>query len=355
MKKMILFVLVIMTMLVWSSRFLLKSYPNYAESDHYSPEHGQFFNPIATQDIEKWGTIKGLWQLLIRPEKFSPAAQLPIEKPDFSAFLQPDEQSKFIWFGHSTLLARVGDQTLFIDPILVDYASPVPIMMKRFQAPPARLDELPPIDLIIYSHNHYDHLDSDVVKFYAEKSTRFIVPLGMSVDLIALGVQPERIVEMDWWQTLELGVFRLTAVPARHNTGRTMWDKNRTLWQGYVFQTAQEKIYFSGDSAFGDGQHFAQIGEHFGGFDLAFVENGQYNEAWHDNHMFPEQTAKAVELVQARRFMPIHWGAYPLAPHPWDEPVSISLPLVEQQGISLLTPKLGELFNKETQTIKWWE
>lgn len=215
------------------------------------------------------------------------------------------------------------------------------------------------------SHNHYDHLDKAVIDFCHSQKTGFIVPLGVGVLLQKWGIGAERIQELDWWQSTQIGSITLSAVPAFHNTGRGMFDRNKTLWVGYVFQTSTEQIYYSGDSAFGDGSHFSQIAERFGRFDLAFIENGQYNLAWIDNHLLPEQTIEVVKRIAPARFMPIHWGAYGLSIHSWDEPVKRTLALLEQwqhpmlkqsqPSISPLTPMLGEVFNCQTQTQQWWQ
>ncbi len=331
------------------------NYPAYPQSKHYSMQSQTFVNSSTDRPLDQAAAMSAMWQLLSSPEKFSPRHALPMQTPDWSAFFAQSEQAKFIWFGHSTLMARIGGTTLMIDPVFAEYASPTPIMMKRFQPAPVDYRALPPVDLILYSHNHYDHLDETVVRHFATKPTRFIVPLGMSVLLKKWGVKAENIQEMDWWQALKLGNFTLHAVPAKHNTVRGLFDRNKTFWCGYVFETASEKIYFSGDSAFGDGAHFEAIGHYFGGFDLAFVENGQYNLAWIDNHMLPPQTAEAARLLKTERMMPIHWAAYPLAIHPWAEPVQQSLPLVERYGIQPLTPKMGQVFDKASHSEKWWQ
>ncbi|MGX3021814.1 MBL fold metallo-hydrolase [Ursidibacter sp. B-7004-1] len=340
--------------LAGGSYFYPDSYPIYAKSDHYSVDNKQFFNPTPDKDVETIEVAKALWQMVFNTKELVPPSLLPMNKPDFRVFLSESNNAKFIWFGHSSLLARIANQTIFIDPVFAESVSPIPIMMKRFQAPPATLTELPEVDFIIYSHNHYDHLDESIVRHYALQKTRFIVPLGMSVLLKKWGVSAERIEELDWWQSTQIGDLTLSAVPAKHNTGRSLFDRNKTLWAGYVFKTSQEQIYYSGDSAFGDGQHFQQITERFGSFDLVFVENGQYNPAWIDNHMLPAQTAQAVTMLNAKRFMPVHWGAYPLSTHIWDEPVRLSIPLVEQAGIKTLTPIMGEVFDKNTVTSHWW-
>ncbi|QLB21063.1 multidrug transporter [Vespertiliibacter pulmonis] len=335
--------------------FYPAQYPKYVRSDHYNPEKQSFFNLIPGKKVDKGEVLSALWKMIFHKHKFMPSEQLPTQKPNFSVFLDDTEQANFIWFGHSSLLARMGGKTIFIDPVFAQSVSPLPIMMQRFQSPPANLVELPPIDWIVISHNHYDHLDRDVIEYYKLQKTSFIVPLGVGVLLQKWGIGPERIRELDWWQSTNLGVLEISAVPARHNTGRGLFDSNKTLWTGYVFKTSSEQFYYSGDSSFGDGIHFQQIAQRFGNFDIAFIENGQYNQTWIDNHMMPEQTAKVAKIIQPTRFMPIHWGAYALSIHGWKEPVERSVPLVKEYGIETLTPLLGEVFNRQTQTLLWWQ
>lgn len=313
----------------------------------------RFANTPPTRPLHRAATLSALWQMFVLPHKFVPPRPLPFVPPDWTA-LQAADTMRFIWFGHSTLLLRVGGQTVLIDPVFAETVSPVPRMMRRFQAAGVSAADLPHIDWVVYSHNHYDHLDEAVLRQLAARpQIRFAVPAGMSGLLRDAGVAAERIWEAQWWQSRELAHgLRLHAVPARHNSGRGLTDKNRSLWAGWVLETADEKIYYSGDSSYGG--HFADIGRRFGGFDWAFVENGQYNAAWEDNHMFPEQTARAVRDVGAARFVPVHWGAYALSTHAWNEPVRRSVPLVRQAGIAVHTPRLGEVRGRDGENRDWW-
>lgn len=330
-------------------------FPIFPASDHYNPETRQFYNTPETRPVQIIGTIGSLWSMMVNSDAYRPASRFPMQTPDWQAFLAPSPQVKFIWFGHSTLLMRVNGKTVWLDPVYYRHASPIPIMMRRFQEPPATLAELPPIDLIVYTHAHYDHLDADVVDYFAKHSpqTRFLTPLGVGAYLRKWGIADNQIQEIDWHQSADYFGAKFHAVPARHDASRTLLDAKRSLWSGWVLETGSEKIYFSGDSSYAP--HFQAIGQRFGGFDLAFVENGQYNRFWEDNHMFPHQTVQAVQDVQAKRWMPIHWGAYPLAVHAWDEPVRESTRISAEKGLPMLTPVMGQVFDKNTVTGAWWE
>lgn len=330
------------------------SFPQYPASDHHNPDTGQFFNTPPTRPV-KSGTVGAMWQMIANEKQFHPPQPLPTQHIDWQAFLAPSERVKFIWFGHSTLLLRVNGKTVMIDPVYADTVSPVGLMMHRFQPPPAALHELPPIDLVLYSHAHYDHLDKQVVQYFAKNqpNIQYFAPLGLGAYLREWGVSGSQIRELDWWQNADFHGTTFHAVPTRHDASRTPFDAKKSLWLGWVLQTPIEKIYFSGDSSYAP--HFAAIGDKFGGFDLALVENGQYNVFWEDNHMFPAQTVQAALDVKAKRWMPIHWGAYPLSTHAWDAPVRESSVLAQQRGLPMLTPMLGQIFDAQTQTEKWWE
>ncbi|MDO4640767.1 MAG: MBL fold metallo-hydrolase [Neisseria sp.] len=326
------------------------TYPAYPTSDHYNPQTGLFYNPEPQRPVKD--VASAMWRMLTDKASTRPPETLPMVKPDWSAFLAAGAKSRFIWFGHSTLLMRIGNQTVITDPVFGKYASPVPIMMRRFQAPPAGLNELPPLDAVLISHNHYDHLEKSTVKYLAAKNNHFIVSLGLGVLLEKWGVPRSRITELDWWQSTERNGIIYTAVPARHDSGRGLNDRHKTLWSGFVIEHDQERFYYSADSSYG--KHFDAIAARFSPVDIAFVENGQYNERWPDNHMFPEQTVEVAAKFKPKRFMPIHWGAYPLALHSWNEPVLRSIPLARKLGLNPLTPLQGQIFDTDTATEDWF-
>ncbi|UOP01314.1 MBL fold metallo-hydrolase [Kingella potus] len=211
---------------------------------------------------------------------------------------------------------------------------------------------MPTPDVVLVSHSHYDHLEKASIKALAARGSRFVVPLGLGVLLRKWGVPPQNITELDWWQSTETGGIRYTALPARHDSGRSLTDHNKSLWAGFAIEHGGEKFYFHGDSA--EGKHFDEIARRFRGFDIAFIENGQYNERWPDNHLFPAQTAALAAKLAPKRFMPIHWGAYPMALHTWNEPVLQSIPAARRLGVRPLTPLMGQVFDRDTATEDWF-
>lgn len=323
---------------------------HYPASDHYDSRHRRFYAAEPPRPLQHG--IKALWKMMRYGRHTYPPAPLPILPPDWPAFLSPTGKSRFIWFGHSTLLMRIGGQTLITDPVFGGNVSPVPFTMRRFQPPAAPLAELPPLDVVLISHNHYDHLERVTHKRLAHTHTHYIVPLGLGAQLQRWGIPTARISELDWWQSIERNGIRYTALPARHYSGRGMFDHNRSLWVGYHIEYSDEHYYFHGDSAWG--RHFETIAAHIGHPDIAFIENGQYSEHWPDNHLFPEETAAVAATLAPKRFMPIHWGAYPMALHRWNDPVLRSIPAARALGINPLIPLLGQVFDADTATSDWF-
>lgn len=331
---------------------LPRTVPDYPDSPHFDKEKARFVNPQPMSGVTFRDGMSALFEMLQGVGKYGPKKPLPIMKPDWPLFLQDDDINRFIWFGHSTLLMRVGQQTVAIDPVLGKSVSPLGVIMRRFQAPAAAVNEWPHVDMILLSHNHYDHLEEKTLKQFVGTSTHFIVPLRVGEYLKPLGIRSEKITELDWWQSVEHQNINYTLVPAWHNTGRGLRDKDKSFWGGYIIQQADETIYFSGDSTYGS--HFAEIARRFPNISLAFIENGQYDRRWPNNHMTPELTVQAAADSQAHRVMPIHWGAYTIAFHPWNEPVQRSIPLLRQKAIQPLTPYQGQVFDKNTVTEEWY-
>lgn len=329
----------------------------YPASDHYNPKTQQFSNYEPQRSVKASDGMSALWQMITQSANFRPLKPLPTVKPDWAKFNDTSQDSQFIWLGHSSLMMKIDNQTVMTDPVFGESVSPVPIMLKRFSPPPISRDELPAVDVVFISHSHYDHLEKATTHYFANTNTHYIVPLGMSVLLQKWGVPSNRIHELDWWQSITLNGIKYTATPCRHDSSRGIGDKNKILWMGLIIEHPKgagvERIYYTGDTAFGN--HFAKIAEKVGNVDIAFVENGQYDERWRDNHMMPFETAQVPKILGAKYFIPVHWGAYAMALHPWDDPVEKSVPLVKNEGITPITPLQGQVFDVTTPTDNWWE
>jgi len=328
------------------------AFPAWPQSPNYDNDKGVFVNHRPQQGVRFTHVLSALLEMIKGTKRFAPKSPLPMSTPDWPLFLRDDGLSRFIWFGHSSLLMRVGKQTIAVDPVVGASVSPLAFNMRRFQPPAAPLAKWPKVDIVLLSHNHYDHLEVNTLKKLAQAGAAFIVPLGVAHYFRQLGIKPVKITELDWWQAATIASLQVTLVPGLHNTGRSFSDTNKSLWGGYVLQHDKETIYYSGDSAYGP--HFKQIAQRFGEINLAFIENGQYNWRWKDSHMTPEQTVQAAVDIYPQRIVPVHWGAYTMALHPWHEPVRRSVPEMRRRGLKPLTPLQGQVFDYHTETDDWF-
>lgn len=236
--------------------------------------------------------------------------------------------------------------------------SPIPIFVgKRYSENlPANIQDLPHIDAVLISHDHYDHLDYDSILKLRDKVKRFLVPLGIGAHLERWGVEKTRIQEFDWWDEIEFEGLKVIAAPARHFSGRSLTDRNATLWCSWVIHSKQGRIFYSGDSGYG--LHFKEIGSKHGPFDLTLIECGQYDNRWADIHMMPEEAVQAHLDVKGKVMLPIHWGAFTLAFHDWDEPVERIIGISEEKNVAVATPKIGEPVEIGTSKYPislWWK
>lgn len=284
-----------------------------------------------------------------------PETPMPEVKPNLAEFLAPKDQVRVIWFGHSSILLNIDGKVVLVDPVFGPSAAPVSFMVKRFQPPVLSLEELPEIDYILLSHDHYDHLDSHTVRFFKDKKAKFIAPLGVGSHLRGWGISDDRITEKNWWQHVEFEGIKFTATPAQHFSGRALGDRNKTLWASWVIESTNHKLYFSGDSGYD--LHFKEIGERMGPFDIAFIENGQYNENWREVHMLPTESVQAFKDLGAKKYFPIHWGMFVLSYHTWREPIQELFKLASENQIDVISPKIGEVINPADEFIAeyWWE
>jgi len=268
----------------------------------------------------------------------------------------PADANHIVRLGHSSHLLKLQGRYWLIDPVFGERVSPFSFIgPKRFHAPPIALQDLPAIDGLLLSHDHYDHLDLPTIEYLQDKVQLYVVPLGVGARLRDMGVAPERITEFDWWQSGEYAGVKLTAAPAQHFSGRTLWDRNSTLWASWVLEVGGQKIFYSGDSGYFSG--FKRIGERFGGFDLALIENGAYNDYWPAVHMTPEQSVQAVKDVNAKVLYSVHNSTFDLAFHTWQDPLERIAKLSEEQHLTLATPEIGEVMTiGQPRTNRlWWQ
>lgn len=284
-----------------------------------------------------------------------PKSELPAVTPDFEAFKFASNDIKLIWFGHSSILLSLDGKMILIDPVLSSTTGPFGFMMKRFRATVAEPSTLPAIDVVVISHDHYDHLDTDTIRAFKEKQTKFMVPLGVGAHLRHWGIAAERITEMDWWQSANVDGIQFTATPAQHFSGRSLVNQTKSLWASWVVQSKKHRVYFSGDSGYD--VHFKEIGDKLGPFDIAFIENGQYNEKWPEVHLHPADSIQAYFDLRAKKYFPMHWGMFSLAMHAWHEPVERLSEEALKKNIPLITPVIGETVtvNEEYKPIFWWK
>ena len=327
----------------------------YGKSPNW--KNGIFVNYEETSMSFNWRAMPKFFnKQFIDNKGRSPEKALPIEVFDHEAFLKPSEEIKIIWFGHSVLLMRVNNKTILIDPMFGPNAAPIaPFNINRFSKNTlALIDELPPIDLMLLSHDHYDHLDLRSMEKLIPKVKAYYVALGCARHLIQWGVPPTLVHEFDWWEQEVFEGTTITFTPSRHFSGRGLTDRTKSLWAGWAFKTPKENIYFSGGSGYG--AHFKEVGERLGPFDFGIMECGQYNENWHQIHMYPEEAIQAAIDAGIKIVMAVHWGAFPLAQHPWKEPIERFISAAVSQDVTVYTPKLGELFALSTpKKSMWWK
>jgi L-ascorbate metabolism protein UlaG (beta-lactamase superfamily) len=289
-------------------------------------------------------------------ERRQPREPLPSVNPLDTWTTQPQSGLRVTWLGHSTTLMEIDGVRILTDPVWGPRASPSALVgPKRFQPVPVSLREMPPVDVVIVSHDHYDHLDYPTIRALAKTNVPFVTSLGVGAHLEYWGVPPERITELDWWEshTLPQTGIVLTAAPSQHFSGRGLKDRNATLWSSFAVRSPKHAVFFSGDT--GLTTEYRSIRQRLGPFDLVMLEIGAFHPAWGDIHLGPENALKAHAMLGGV-FMPVHWGTFSLAMHAWDQPAERVLELAPRSGVQLLMPMLGqpaEPAQAETPA-PWW-
>jgi L-ascorbate metabolism protein UlaG (beta-lactamase superfamily) len=278
----------------------------------------------------------------------------------FPADLGRSQESgtRVVWFGHSAFLIEIDGKTLLLDPMFGKAPTPFPWFgnQRYSKLLPIDIDQLPPIDAVLLSHDHYDHLDYGSIQKLKHKVGSFYTPRGVGRHLARWGVDRSKIHEFNWWEETEAVGLKLVCTPAIHFSGRYLLDNNSTLWCSWIIASSEHKLFFSGDSGYGP--HFKKIGDTYGPFHLTMMECGQYDERWPAIHMLPEQTVQAQLDVQGKVMIPIHWGAFKLAFHDWTDPIERVIQAAKERGVAIATPRIGEVVNVNTSQYPaaiWWK
>lgn len=298
---------------------------------------------------------KLLYKQFCKEKGREPETEIPVIAFNKDKFLSNSEETQFIWYGHSVVLMRMCGKTILIDPMLGSNAAPIsPIPVKRFSKNTLDLiKDFPEIDLLLLTHDHYDHLDFDSIQALQSKVKKYFVALGIGRHLEKWGVKKENIQEFDWWNQQMFDDIEVTFTPTRHFAGRGLTDKAKSFWGGWAFKSSQENIWFSGDGGYG--KHFKAVGEKLGPFDFAFMECGQYNENWHQIHMYPEESIQASKDAKVKKIMPVHWAGFALAQHHWTDPVERFVAEAEKTNTEYCLPKIGALISYKNQLKDhWW-
>jgi L-ascorbate metabolism protein UlaG (beta-lactamase superfamily) len=316
---------------------------------------GRFRNLSGAVPRIKGNPLPVLGEYFFGGGRRTPPAPLPVDSPLERWARRPDGGLRVTWLGHSTVLLEVDGLRVLTDPVFGKRASPLAFAgPRRFHPAPVRVAELPALDAVLVSHDHYDHLCAETIGELARRDVRFVTALGVGARLEGLGVAAERITELDWHERADLGGLRFVATPAQHFSGRGVGDRNQTLWASWVIETERHRLFFSGDTGLFAG--FAAIGRQHGPFDLVLLEVGAFHPAWDDIHLGPENALRALELLGGGALLPVHWGTFNLALHDWDEPAETLLRLGEARGTRLVLPRLGAPVEpaQVERPVPWW-
>ncbi|MFC0470712.1 MBL fold metallo-hydrolase [Halalkalibacter kiskunsagensis] len=330
----------------------------YEGFDNY--QNGQFVNQVPT---EMGMGITGMLSI-IRDSLFSddndrsPTEDIPVSEIGWDQI--KSEEDSLTWFGHSTFLLSIDNKKIFVDPMLRPRASPVSFVggSKRYSEDLLSIiGELPSIDAVFITHDHYDHLDYASILQLNRKVSHYFVPLGVGVHLIRWGVEEEKITELNWWDETDFQGLTVTLTPAKHYSGRGLFNRNSTLWGGWVILGENTRFFTSGDSGYDE--HFKEVGERYGPFDITLLDGGQYDDRWDWVHMTPEEAVQAHLDLMGENMMLIHWGAFTLAYHDWSEPIERALAEAENTAVNIIAPNIGEtvLLNGDFFNVisRWWE
>lgn len=324
----------------------LKQSPNYRKN----PFQNLSDTPIKPDDISYWKMTREFFKK--HPDRLPPAP-IPSVKTDLTKL--NSTKPLIIWFGHSSYFIRIENKNFLIDPVFSGNASPFSFMIKAFAGSDIyEPDDMPVVDYLIITHDHYDHLDFKTVRELRNKVNRIYCSLGVGSHFRHWGFDINIINEMDWWESKQLDeTISLIAAPARHFSGRGI-KRGQTLWSSFILKGKEHNLYLGGDSGYDS--HFLEIGDKFGPFDIAILEAGQYNTMWPFIHMMPEETVQATVDLKAKALLPVHWGKFTLAMHSWTDPVTRVLEKARELNVKVLTPKIGQplIIDDKFHPENWW-
>ena len=296
------------------------------------------------------GLKKGVWngtrgevlrEWVLGGQERRPKLVLPVERPSWATRVESGLRAT--WLGHSTVVLEIDGRRVLTDPVFANRIGPgAMIGPRRFHPTPVRVSELPPLDAMLVSHDHFDHLCAPTMRELAKTGVPVVTALGVGMYLEKCGFQPAQIVELDWFESAVVGGVQFTATPAQHFSGRSLGGRNRTLWASWVMQGERHKVFFSGDTGLTD--EFADIGRLFGPFDMVMLEIGAFHPSWGTIHLGPENALQAFKMLGGGTLFPVHWGTFSLGFHAWDAPGEELLELAPRYGAHILTPRLGEVF-----------
>ncbi|MDO4691069.1 MAG: MBL fold metallo-hydrolase [Fusobacterium sp.] len=335
-------------------------------SKNYNLEKHEFEYPLPTillgTDTNKESAkgistrvIKRLYEFLFDKENVEntiPEKKLPSVKTDLRNL--DINENLMVWLGHSSLYIQLDGKRILIDPVL-ERAFPIPFIMKAFEGSDIyRSSDIPEIDILILTHDHWDHINYPTIKNIKNRVKNIIVPLGVGEHLEYWNVDMQKVYEMDWWEKVEIQNLKIHTLPSRHFSGRGL-VRNKTLWASFLIETDKYKLFLNGDSGYGP--HYKEIGDKFGKIDFVAMEAGQYNKEWSNIHILPEEILYALNDLNNKKFLPIHNSKFKLSKHPWYEPLERLEKLTENKDVEFETPIIGEIIylNKKNNFKKWWK
>jgi L-ascorbate metabolism protein UlaG (beta-lactamase superfamily) len=325
------------------------------QSTHYKDDHFENLvpTPVALEGVSMFKMFRDMSH---RPADVKPPHPLPSVHTNLRAL--PKDRATIVWFGHSSYLLQINQTTILVDPVFSGHASPVSFMAKAFPGTGVyTAADMPDVDIMLLTHDHYDHLDYKTIREMIPTVKHYCTSLGVGAHLESWGVSGDKITELDWWESWRAETnerITFTATPARHFSGRS-FKRGGTLWSSFVLKAGGYSLFLGGDSGYE--QHFKEIGERFGPFDLALLECGQYGKNWPYIHMMPEKVVQAALDLRAAALMPVHWAKFTLSLHPWDEPIRRVTAAAAERGMTMATPVIGQpvVVGATYPNDRWWE